>query len=83
MKGTMEIKYKYKIHTDDEKPINWKYKREDSIKKKGETLVWTNGSVQINESKKTAIEAIFYNKKSLRNKTFIIEDSKLHTSPNA
>ena len=35
----MEVKQKYRTHADDEIPINWNYKREDSIRRKGETLV--------------------------------------------
>ena len=75
----MEVKQKYRIHTDNEKLINWSYKREDNIKKKGEILIWTDGSIQIHDGKRVAIEAIFYNKKSIRNRTFIIEE-RLKTS---
>ena len=46
---------------------------EDSIKDKGETLIWTDGSVWAYENKKITIEAVFYNKRSTRNRTFIIK----------
>ena len=41
----MEVKQKYRIHTDNEKKINWSYEKEDNIRIKGETLIWTDGSV--------------------------------------
>ena len=39
IEGTMEVKQKYRIHIDNEKLINWSYKKEDNIRKKGETLI--------------------------------------------
>ena len=45
MNSTTEIKRKYRIKIEDGEPINWDYNKEDIIKDKGETLIWTDGSV--------------------------------------
>ena len=83
MNGTTEIKYKYRIKIEDREPINWDYNKEDIIKNKGETLIWTDGSVLAHENKKITIGAIFYNKKSTRNRTCTIEGRLHHILPNA
>ena len=75
----MEVKQKYRIHTNNKKKINWSYGKEDNIRIKGETLIWTDGSVQIHNNKRIAIGVIYHNKKSTRNRTFIIE-GRLKTS---
>ena len=75
----MEVKQKYRIHTDSKKKINWSYGKEDNIRIKGETLIWTDGSVRIHNNKRIAIGAIYHNKKSTRNRMFIIE-GRLKTS---
>ncbi len=73
IKKTNLIKPKYRTGVGNETTINHTYNKKDQILYGEYTLIWTDGSVRIHNGERIAIGAIFLNKNSVRNSTFLIE----------